>query len=63
MILFCRQFPIFEKIDGISEETMLLLWSMKEKHNNKSKFRLYFDTLPENFNTGKCSVISLDFWC
>ncbi|XP_057767279.1 uncharacterized protein LOC130987687 [Salvia miltiorrhiza] len=45
-------FPIFEKIDGISEETMLLLWSMKEKHQNESKFRLYFDTLPENFNTG-----------
>ncbi|XP_047946499.1 uncharacterized protein LOC125192873 isoform X1 [Salvia hispanica] len=45
-------FPIFQKIDGISEETMLLLWSMKEKHNNESKFRLYFDTLPENFNTG-----------
>ncbi|KAL1563562.1 [histone H3]-lysine(4) N-trimethyltransferase [Salvia divinorum] len=45
-------FPIFQKIDGISEETMLLLWSMKEKHKNESKFRLYFDTLPENFNTG-----------
>ncbi|KAH6819279.1 SET domain-containing protein [Perilla frutescens var. frutescens] len=45
-------FPIFEKIDGISEETMLLLWSMKEKHRKESRFRLYFDTLPENFNTG-----------
>ncbi|KAK4392616.1 hypothetical protein Sango_2039400 [Sesamum angolense] len=45
-------FPIFEKVDGISEETMLLLWSMKEKHNNKSKFKLYFDTLPEQFDTG-----------
>ncbi|KAI3446646.1 hypothetical protein Pfo_003311 [Paulownia fortunei] len=45
-------FPIFEKIDGISEETMLLLWSMKEKHNKKSEFKLYFDTLPKKFNTG-----------
>ncbi|KAL0289287.1 UNVERIFIED_CONTAM: hypothetical protein Sangu_2466200 [Sesamum angustifolium] len=45
-------FPIFEKVDGISEETMLLLWSMKEKHNNNSKFKLYFDTLPEQFDTG-----------
>ncbi|KAL3623885.1 hypothetical protein CASFOL_032701 [Castilleja foliolosa] len=45
-------FPILEKIDGISEETMLLLWSMKEKHNKESKYKLYFDTLPEKFNTG-----------
>ncbi|KAK6127090.1 hypothetical protein DH2020_039174 [Rehmannia glutinosa] len=57
-------FSIFEKIDGISEETMLLLWSMKEKHNKKSKFKLYFDTLPERFNTGLSfgidAVMSLD---
>lgn len=33
---------------------MLLLWSMKEKHVKESKFRMYFDTLPENFNTGMC---------
>ncbi|XP_052199847.1 uncharacterized protein LOC127806527 isoform X6 [Diospyros lotus] len=45
-------FPILENIDGISLETMLLLWSMKEKHNNNSKFRFYFDPLPEVFNTG-----------
>ncbi|XP_051140338.1 uncharacterized protein LOC127257872 isoform X2 [Andrographis paniculata] len=45
-------FPILEKIDGISEETMLLLWSMKEKYNSNSDFKLYFDTLPEKFNTG-----------
>ncbi|PIN14092.1 [Fructose-bisphosphate aldolase]-lysine N-methyltransferase [Handroanthus impetiginosus] len=45
-------FPIFEKIDGISEETMMLLWSMKEKHNKNSRFKLYFDALPEKFNTG-----------
>ncbi|CAL5328529.1 unnamed protein product [Camellia sinensis] len=45
-------FPILEKIDGISSETMLLLWSMKEKHNHHSKFKFYFDALPEVFNTG-----------
>ncbi|RVW27998.1 Retrovirus-related Pol polyprotein from transposon RE1 [Vitis vinifera] len=45
-------FPILEKIDGISSETMLLLWSMKEKHNSNSKFNTYFNALPEAFNTG-----------
>ncbi|XP_035538857.1 uncharacterized protein LOC108998805 isoform X2 [Juglans regia] len=45
-------FHILEKIDGISFETMLLLWSMKERHNCTSKFKIYFDALPKNFNTG-----------
>ncbi|XP_028109659.1 uncharacterized protein LOC114308286 isoform X3 [Camellia sinensis] len=45
-------FPILEKIDGVSSETILLLWSMKEKHNHHSKFKFYFDALPEVFNTG-----------
>ncbi|RVW75530.1 putative mitochondrial protein [Vitis vinifera] len=47
-----NRFPILEKIDGISSETMLLLWSMKEKHNSNSKFNTYFNALPEAFNTG-----------
>lgn len=47
-----NMFHILEKIDGISSETMLLLWSMKEKHNCNSKFKIYFNTLPEEFNTG-----------
>lgn len=47
-----NMFHILGKIDGISSETMLLLWSMKEKHNCNSKFKIYFDTLPEKFNTG-----------
>lgn len=38
---------------------MLLLWSMKEKHNKQSKFKLYFDTLPEQFNTGMFRDIGL----
>lgn len=45
-------FPILEKIEGISSETMLLLWSMKEKYNISSKFKPYYDTLPAAFNTG-----------
>ncbi|KAK9275714.1 hypothetical protein L1049_022982 [Liquidambar formosana] len=45
-------FHILEKMDGISSETMLLLWSMREKHSRNSKFKIYFDTLPEVFNTG-----------
>ncbi|KAJ7979470.1 [Fructose-bisphosphate aldolase]-lysine N-methyltransferase, chloroplastic [Quillaja saponaria] len=45
-------YHVLGKIDGISSETMLLLWSMKEKHNCNSKFKIYFDSLPEQFNTG-----------
>ncbi|XP_002531659.2 N-lysine methyltransferase setd6 isoform X2 [Ricinus communis] len=45
-------YHILEKIDGISSETMLLLWSMKERHNCNSKSKIYFDTLPKEFNTG-----------
>ncbi|KAL3535367.1 hypothetical protein ACH5RR_003828 [Cinchona calisaya] len=52
LVLETDMFPLLEKIEGISSETMLLLWSMKEKHNCNSKFRLYFDTLPAAFNTG-----------
>jgi hypothetical protein len=50
--LVCLQYHILEKIDGITSETMLLLWSMKERHNCSSKFKIYFDTLPEEFKTG-----------
>ncbi|XP_043806604.1 uncharacterized protein LOC110600553 isoform X3 [Manihot esculenta] len=45
-------YHILGKLDGISSETMLLLWSMKERHNSNSKFKVYFDTLPKEFNTG-----------
>ncbi|XP_031388682.1 uncharacterized protein LOC116201557 isoform X2 [Punica granatum] len=44
--------PVLQKIDGISVETMLLLWSMKERYNPSSKFKMYFETLPKEFNTG-----------
>ncbi|KAI9125711.1 hypothetical protein K1719_003129 [Acacia pycnantha] len=45
-------YRVLEKGEGISSETILLLWSMKEKHNQDSRFRIYFDSLPEEFNTG-----------
>ncbi|KAB1204238.1 SET domain-containing protein 4 [Morella rubra] len=45
-------FPVLEETEGISSETMVLLWSMKEKHNCNSEFKTYFNTLPEKFNTG-----------
>ncbi|KAF8035323.1 hypothetical protein BT93_C1371 [Corymbia citriodora subsp. variegata] len=57
-------FPALEKVDGISTETMLLLWSMKERYNSSSTFKNYFDTLPEEFNTGLSfgvdAIVALD---
>ncbi|KAK9084536.1 hypothetical protein Syun_031552 [Stephania yunnanensis] len=47
-----EMFEILKRMDDISAETMLLLWSMKERHNPESKFKFYFDTLPKTFNTG-----------
>ncbi|KAH0917082.1 hypothetical protein HID58_024742 [Brassica napus] len=44
--------PILEKIDGMTSETMMLLWTMREKHNLESKFKPYFDSLQESFCTG-----------
>ncbi|XP_057422050.1 uncharacterized protein LOC130715911 [Lotus japonicus] len=45
-------YQVLKMVDDISSETILLLWSMKEKYNCDSKFKIYFDTLPEKFNTG-----------
>ncbi|KAM2039636.1 hypothetical protein ACFX1T_013058 [Malus domestica] len=46
-------YHVLEKFEGITPpETMLLLWSMKERRNCDSKYKMYFDTLPEDFNTG-----------
>ncbi|CAN1148535.1 hypothetical protein LINPERPRIM_LOCUS38164, partial [Linum perenne] len=39
-------------IAGISFETVILLWSMKERHDTNSKFKIYFDTSPRELNTG-----------
>nr|CAD1840262.1 unnamed protein product [Ananas comosus var. bracteatus] len=45
-------FDVLKDLDDITSETMLLLWSMRERYNPSSKFRIYFETLPEEFNTG-----------
>ncbi|KAI3789358.1 hypothetical protein L2E82_02151 [Cichorium intybus] len=57
-----NEFAVLKKVEGISSETMLLLWSMKEKYDTNSKFKVYFDTLPEAFNTveGIGQVVALD---
>ncbi|KAG6520126.1 hypothetical protein ZIOFF_017158 [Zingiber officinale] len=44
-------FDVLKKLDDITPETMLLLWSMRERFNPNSKFKIYFDTLPTEFNT------------
>ncbi|XP_020523784.1 N-lysine methyltransferase SETD6 isoform X2 [Amborella trichopoda] len=45
-------FMVLKEIDGVTSETMLLLWSMREKHDASSRFKLYFESLPKTFNTG-----------
>ncbi|GLT71480.1 hypothetical protein SLA2020_434950 [Shorea laevis] len=64
LVRISDMFHILETIDGISSETMLLLWSMKERHNCNSKFKIYFNTLPEKFNTGLSfgvdAIVALD---
>ncbi|CAA6671074.1 unnamed protein product [Spirodela intermedia] len=47
-----EMFGILKNLDGISSETMMLLWTMKERHNPDSRFKVYFDTLPTEFRTG-----------
>lgn len=43
---------VLEKIDGLASETITLLWSMRERHNEHSEFMPYFAALPKSFNTG-----------
>ncbi|XP_058113766.1 uncharacterized protein LOC131256752 isoform X2 [Magnolia sinica] len=45
-------FHVLKDMDGMTAETMLLLWGMKERYNANSKFKIYFETLPKDFNTG-----------
>ncbi|KAK2358786.1 ribulose-1,5 bisphosphate carboxylase/oxygenase large subunit N-methyltransferase, chloroplastic [Trifolium repens] len=52
LVLETEMYRVLKEVDGISSETILLLWSMKEKYNCDSKFKSYFDSLPEKFNTG-----------
>lgn len=50
------QFHVLRDMDDVTSETMLLLWSMKEKNNPHSKYRTYFNSLPPTFNTGGLAV-------
>ncbi|CAO2187626.1 unnamed protein product [Urochloa humidicola] len=52
--LLCQSevFLALKDFNNITSETMLLLWSMRERHNLSSKFKTYFEALPDNFNTG-----------
>jgi len=52
--LLCQSevFLALKDFNNISSETMLLLWSMRDRYNLSSKFKAYFETLPANFNTG-----------
>ncbi|KAJ3693386.1 hypothetical protein LUZ60_008866 [Juncus effusus] len=45
-------YNVLKDLEEITSETMILLWSMRERFNSDSKFKLYFQTLPENFQTG-----------
>ncbi|KAF8701369.1 hypothetical protein HU200_033700 [Digitaria exilis] len=45
-------FLALKDFHNITSETMLLLWSMRERYTLTSKFKQYFETLPANFNTG-----------
>uniref|UniRef100_A0A0E0LST5 Rubisco LSMT substrate-binding domain-containing protein n=1 Tax=Oryza punctata TaxID=4537 RepID=A0A0E0LST5_ORYPU len=52
--LLCQSdmFIALKDLDSITTETMLLLWSIRERYNPSSKFKIYFEALPANFNTG-----------
>jgi hypothetical protein len=55
---FCAlQFVAMKDFNTITPETMLLLWSMRERYNPSSKFRTYFEALPAKFNTGRCNCL------
>ncbi|PKA48699.1 Ribulose-1,5 bisphosphate carboxylase/oxygenase large subunit N-methyltransferase, chloroplastic [Apostasia shenzhenica] len=45
-------FDVLNEWDGMTTDSMLLLWSMRERYNPASKFKNYFATLPDTFNTG-----------
>jgi len=52
--LLCQSdmFLALKESNSITTETMLLLWSMRERLTPSSKFKMFFETLPSNFNTG-----------
>ncbi|KAG6543559.1 hypothetical protein Mapa_015053 [Marchantia paleacea] len=44
--------PALKETPELTGETMVLLWSMRERHDEKSKYAPYFTALPETFHTG-----------
>lgn len=58
--LLCKSdmFKVLNDWDGMTTDTLLLLWSMRERHNPLSEFKNYFETLPDSFNTGLSFGIS-----
>ncbi|OAE19617.1 hypothetical protein AXG93_3756s1230 [Marchantia polymorpha subsp. ruderalis] len=44
--------PALKETPELTGETMVLLWSMRERHDEKSKYAPYFAALPETFHTG-----------
>ncbi|KAG0475153.1 hypothetical protein HPP92_014839 [Vanilla planifolia] len=45
-------FKVLEEWKGMTIDSMLLLWCMKERYNLNSNFKDYFRTLPSVFKTG-----------
>lgn len=61
-VSFLVQYHVLQELEDTSSETMLLLWSMKERHNTDSQYKIYFDSLPEDFHTGtqsSCDIFSV----
>ncbi|KAF0899805.1 hypothetical protein E2562_024842 [Oryza meyeriana var. granulata] len=52
--LLCQSdmFIALKGLDNITTETVLLLWSINERYSPSSNFKIYFEALPANFNTG-----------
>ncbi|KAK8926274.1 hypothetical protein KSP39_PZI018131 [Platanthera zijinensis] len=58
--LLCKSdmFKVLNEWDGMTTDTLLLLWSMRERYDPLSDFKNYFETLPDSFNTGLSFGIS-----
>ncbi|KAJ6846217.1 uncharacterized protein M6B38_279240 [Iris pallida] len=52
LVLESDMFDVLRNLEGITCETMLLLWSMRERYNSNSRFKNYFEALPKCFHTG-----------
>ncbi|KAF3325802.1 [Fructose-bisphosphate aldolase]-lysine N-methyltransferase [Carex littledalei] len=52
LIFQSEMYNAVKDLEIMTSDTMLTLWTMRERFNPDSKFKIYFDKLPENFNTG-----------